>query len=112
MIGLDTKGGRRAASCDWRHLAMMDDQLCLAASTRRAEGAELGSVWENAADGKIHYEGDSWNDEGTNLYGCFKAIYLLKKQNRYVRFLQACLALCPVASRTGNCVLAAVCVPS
>jgi len=52
----------------------------------RAETGEvfLSDLW---ADQDIHYPGDSWNDPGTNLFGNFKAIYNLKRQNRHLRVL-------------------------
>ncbi|THH07494.1 hypothetical protein EW145_g3336 [Phellinidium pouzarii] len=44
----------------------------------------LTDVW---SDKDIHYEGDSWDESGTNLYGNFKALYKLKQQNRHLKTL-------------------------
>ncbi|KAF9431163.1 hypothetical protein BGZ94_007614 [Podila epigama] len=42
----------------------------------------LGDPW---ADTDKHFEDDSWNDTGKNLYGNFKRLGLLKKANRHLK---------------------------
>ncbi|RKF65522.1 Endochitinase B1 [Golovinomyces cichoracearum] len=44
----------------------------------------LSDLW---SDQDIHFDGDSWNETGVNLYGCLKQLNLLKRRNMALKVL-------------------------
>ncbi|KAG5982965.1 Chitinase 1 [Claviceps digitariae] len=51
----------------------------------RADGTIFSG--DTYADLDKHYANDSWNEQGHNVYGCVKQLFLLKKANRKLKLI-------------------------